>query len=417
LPSSDITAAHVAAGRDPQGIPWGVLGRSRSGYRRERLAEPQPVENGDVPLPAGGPAAADGPSGRLGVATFRHATRRVRCSIVHPQLRNLVWAPTPTDAYVLQDNRIVHWDVATARRRGVLDLSGGDPRLACVQVSTIMVGGGLLVAGGLQSELVAADAATGRLLFNGHASTDEFSITNAVTLDEVVGRGPRVVTSSNDWGVREYDGATFDLITHTSCGWPVNHASRQPAGAHLVAIAGDDKDCLLLDLRVAAPAAGVVPRSRVVATLRGHATYAFATGWHPGGVLLATGSQDRTTRVWDVRTLGGPAGGGAARVASRCMAVLPARQGPVRSLRFSACGRLLAVAEPKDFVHLYDVSSGVSVGSGKQTVDLFGEIGGVCFTPDARSLFVGVHDALCGCLLEYDVRAAWRAEGGAAALF
>lgn len=357
---------------------------------------------------------AAGPMAPLDVARFRYCTRRVRCSIMHFQLRNLVWAPTPHDVYVLQqEQKIVHWDSVTTRRRVVLDLSGADPLLSAVQVSTIMAAGGLLVAGGLHSELVAVDARTGRVLFNGHTSTDEQSITNAVDMHEDASHGVRVVTSSNDCGVREYDGSTFDVVNHTRCGWAVNHASRQPRGDHLLAVAGDDKDCLLLDMRVAAPSSGAVPRSRVVAALHGHTTFAFATAWHPGGNLLATGSQDRTARVWDVRTLGG--GRQAGSTTTRCVAVLPARVGPVRSVRFSSCGRLLAVAEPKDFVHLYDVSRGV-VGDGKQTVDLFGEVGGACFTPDGRSLFIGVHDGMCGSLLQYDIRATRRADFVAAGL-
>lgn len=404
----------MAAGRDVQGIPWHILGRTRAQFRRERLLEPPVAEVGEVPPAGGYMDEAAGPMAPLDVARFRYCTRRVRCSIMHFQLRNLVWAPTPHDVYVLQqEQKIVHWDSVTTRRRVVLDLSGADPLLSAVQVSTIMAAGGLLVAGGLHSELVAVDARTGRVLFNGHTSTDEQSITNAVDMHEDASHGVRVVTSSNDCGVREYDGSTFDVVNHTRCGWAVNHASRQPRGDHLLAVAGDDKDCLLLDMRVAAPSSGAVPRSRVVAALHGHTTFAFATAWHPGGNLLATGSQDRTARVWDVRTLGG--GRQAGSTTTRCVAVLPARVGPVRSVRFSSCGRLLAVAEPKDFVHLYDVSRGV-VGDGKQTVDLFGEVGGACFTPDGRSLFIGVHDGMCGSLLQYDIRATRRADFVAAGL-
>lgn len=55
--------------------------------------------------------------------------------------------------------------------------------------------------------------------------------------------------------------------------------------------------------------------------------------------------QDTTTRVWDVRMTG---------VGS--LAVLPGRMGAVRSLRYSPCGRVLAVAEPADFVTLYNAA-------------------------------------------------------------
>ncbi len=38
-----------------------------------------------------------------------------------------------------------------------------------------------------------------------------------------------------------------------------------------------------------------------MARLQGHQDFSFAAAWHPGGVLLATGNQDTTTLLWDVR--------------------------------------------------------------------------------------------------------------------
>lgn len=56
--------------------------------------------------------------------------------------------------------------------------------------------------------------------------------------------------------------------------------------------------------------------------------------------------QDTTTRVWDIRQPG------------KSLAVLSGRMGAVRSLRFSSDGRFLAMAEPADFVHVFDVKAG-----------------------------------------------------------
>ena len=58
------------------------------------------------------------------------------------------------------------------------------------------------------------------------------------------------------------------------------------------------------------------------------------------------GAQDATTRLWDVRHT------------AKSFATLKAHMGAVRSLRFSPDGRTLAVAEPADFVDLYDVAAG-----------------------------------------------------------
>ena len=49
--------------------------------------------------------------------------------------------------------------------------------------------------------------------------------------------------------------------------------------------------------------------------------------------------------------------------------MLKGRLGAIRSLRFSSDGRYLALAEPADFVHVYDVSQKFTR---EQEIDLFG---------------------------------------------
>ncbi|EEF30624.1 hypothetical protein RCOM_0302160 [Ricinus communis] len=59
------------------------------------------------------------------------------------------------------------------------------------------------------------------------------------------------------------------------------------------------------------------------------------------------------------------------------------------------------MAEPADFVHVYDVKSGYER---EQEIDFFGEISGVSFSPDIEALFIGVWDRTYGSLLEYGLR-------------
>ncbi|ONK81982.1 uncharacterized protein A4U43_C01F34900 [Asparagus officinalis] len=47
----------------------------------------------------------------------------------------------------------------------------------------------------------------------------------------------------------------------------------------------------------------------------------------------------------------------------------------------------MAMAEPADFVHVFDVNSGYQQ---EQELDFFGEISGMSFSPDTEALFVGV---------------------------
>ena len=69
----------------------------------------------------------------------------------------------------------------------------------------------------------------------------------------------------------------------------------------------------------------------------------------------------------------------------------------MRSLRYSSDGRFLAMAEPADFAHVFDVAAGYAV---EQEIDLFGEISGVAFSPCAQALFVGISDPSYASLLE-----------------
>jgi len=144
----------------------------------------------------------------------------------------------------------------------------------------------------------------------------------------------------------------------------------------MIAVVGDDRDVHLHD----------TSSGRPVLSLKGHLDWSFAVSWHPNGNLLATGNQDCTTRIWDVRSPG------------EALDVLPSQMGSVRACRFSPDGLSLAVSEPADFVHVYDVSNGMARG---QDIDFFGEISGIAFSPSSSSLFIGIPDPMYNSVLCY----------------
>jgi hypothetical protein len=334
------------------------------------------------------------PAPAPGLFTFHRNWRAVRPSVVHFQLRNLLFATTPHDLYYVSENRVLHW---SALRRGapmpVMDVSGrapagaGAPGLGAVQLCTLCVKEGLAAAGGFGGELVARRlgaaepfAAALRL------SASENGITNAIDIYRAPGGALRLACSNNDASVRLLDaGAGFAPAGRFPLGWAVNCCAAQPGGRLLCAV-GDDPGAVLLD-----PGSG-----RTVASLTGHADYSFAAAWHPDGVVVATGNQDRTTRVYDLRAPAAP------------LALLRARLGAVRSLRFSPDGALLAAAEAADFVTVYDAAGGYGP---RQTVDLFGEIAGAAFSPDGERLWVGVADQHYASAVQLD-RARRQGQGG-----
>ncbi|XP_058784997.1 uncharacterized WD repeat-containing protein C2A9.03-like [Vicia villosa] len=181
--------------------------------------------------------------------------------------------------------------------------------------------------------------------------------------------------SNNDCGIRDFDVEKFQLSKHFSFPWPVNHTSISPDGK-LLLVVGDNPESMLVDSQ----------NGKTVTALSGHLDFSFASAWNPDGVTFATGNQDKTCRIWDIRNL------------SKSVEVLKGNLGAVRSIRYTSDGRYMAMAEPADFVHVYDVKNGYEM---EQEIDFFGEISGISFSPDTESLFIGVWDRVYASLLEY----------------
>ncbi|KAF8072788.1 SPBC2A9.03 [Scenedesmus sp. PABB004] len=241
--------------------------------------------------------------------------------------------------------------------------------------------------GGAQSGgervMCAAGPEAAELWHSCRVTQSENGITNGIEIFDSCSAGACVMTSNNDACVRLFDVAGARPRGRLALPWAVNYASLRPDGASvgggsLVAVVGDDPATLLLDVR----------SGLEVMKLVGHRDFSFAVAWHPDGQLLATGNQDATTRLWDVRQPGAS------------LAVLGGAMGAVRSLRFSPDGALLAAAEPADFVHVYALGPG-GAPAGVQEVDLFGEISGTSFSPDGAALFVAVSDALYSSVLHF----------------
>ncbi|KAJ0872086.1 putative transcription factor WD40-like family [Helianthus annuus] len=163
--------------------------------------------------------------------------------------------------------------------------------------------------------------------------------------------GMHFTASNNDCGVREYDMDGFQLVNHYLFIWPVNHTSLSP-DRKLVAVVGDHLDGLLVDSS----------SGKRAATLEGHLDYSFASAWHPDGRIFATGNQDKTCRLWDIRNLATP------------VSVLKGNMAAIRSVRFSSDGQFLVAAEAVDFVHVYNAKLNYEK---RQEIDFFGEVSGV----------------------------------------
>ncbi|CBI19139.3 unnamed protein product, partial [Vitis vinifera] len=304
-------------------------------------------------------------------------------------LRNLLWATSKHDVYLMQNYSVMHWSSLLRRGKEVLNVAKPivstlkcpgslGQSLSRVQISTMTVKENLMVAGGFQGELICKNLSQPGVAFCAKLTTDDNAITNAVDVYHNPNGSLRVMAANNDAEVRIFDAENFACLNRFTYPWSVNNTSVSPDGK-LLAVLGDSAECLLADAQT----------GKVVATLKGHLDYSFASAWHPDGRTLATGNQDTTCRLWDIRNL------------SESQAVLKGRMGAIRAVRFSSDGRFMAMAEPADFVHVFDTESGYVKG---QEIDLFGEIAGISFSPDTEALFVGIADRTYGSLLEFNRR-------------
>ncbi|TVU28306.1 hypothetical protein EJB05_19819, partial [Eragrostis curvula] len=381
----DTSSADARKGKDIQGIPWERLAITREKYRQTRLEQYKNYEN----VPNSGEEAMKDckPTEKGGMYyEFRQNTRSVKSTILHFQLRNLVWATSKHDVYLMSHFSVLHWSALSGKDTELMNVQGHvAPRekhpgsllegFSQTQVSTLAVKDNLLVAGGFQGELICKHLDREGISFCCRTTYDDNAITNAVEIFNSSSGAVHFIASNNDSGVRDYDMERFQLCKHFQFEWPVNHTSLSP-DRKVVVIVGDDPDGLLIDAN----------SGKTLHSMKGHRDYSFASAWSPDGRTFATGNQDKTCRIWDVRNL------------SKAVHVLRGNLGAIRSIRFTSDGQFMSMAEPADFVHIYDVKSDYNR---RQELDFFGEISGMSFSPDTDALFVGVWDRTYGSLLQF----------------
>lgn len=441
----DSTAEQVEKGKDIQGIPWSTTPWTRDAYRRKRNTDYNSYYNCENEVKAAAATiksqclASHTLSARCDARyTFYRNWRRVRSTIVHFQLRNLVWPVTSHQILYVASNRIMQWQNQTrgTEPRPLLDMSRSpasnttittirtatganvnNESIDRVVVCTMCAKYGIVAAGGFGGELVvtqlnmnemtcakrdddydfenydkynddmAAAQSQGTKALGTRVSSSENGITNAIDIYNSVSGTPSIVCSNNDQAVRLFDAATLSPKGEFKLPWAVNYTAAHPAQGRVLCVVGDHPEAVLLDSTSGSK----------IATLRGHYDYSFAAAWHPDGNIVATGNQDLTTRIYDLRMV------------SRSLCVLHAQIGAVRSLRFAPDGKTLAVAEPADYVTLYNVVNDYATC---QSLDVFGEISGIGYSPDSKRFYAAVSDVHYASLLQLNVASGNAEDGG-----
>ncbi|PKI48009.1 hypothetical protein CRG98_031602, partial [Punica granatum] len=160
---TDTSAAQARKGKDIQGILWERLNITREKYRLTRLEQYKNYEN----IPASG-LTSDKEYKQVEKGAnyydFFHNARVVKPTILHFQLRSLVWATSKHDVYLMSNYSLMHWSSLTRNLTDVLNFSGHvkptEKHAGCLvegftqtQISTLAVKDKFLVAGGFQGEL------------------------------------------------------------------------------------------------------------------------------------------------------------------------------------------------------------------------------------------------------------------------
>lgn len=154
------------------------------------------------------------------------------------------------------------------------------------------------------------------------------------------------------------------------------NASEASSENNIVACVGDSRKVRLLDIR----------SSVEVAAIQGHLDHCFSVSWSPCGRYLASGSQDRSARIFDVRKT------------DHTLHTLVGNMAPIRNVKFSPCGSLFTMMEADDFVHVFGVSLDFQES---QVIDFFGEISGIAFDPQGDNFYIGCAGTENGGIMEF----------------
>lgn len=325
---------------------------------------------------------------------FRRMDFKPKIGLSHFQLRNLLACTSRSKiCYAGEESKVYTINPLFDQEAVRMDLTDTAVQTANsitfngIQISTIAADHNVLVAGGFAGEygMIALGSPLRTDHIEGLITNDPNPITNHVQIHLNRHSGlPQAIFASNDTNLRTLDCTTNTIVAQHKFDYAMNCSAISP-DHRLRVIVGDNRNVIISDAE----------KGEVLQDLSGHFDFGFACAWADNGWHVATGNQDKLIKIWDARNWTDKQGIG------RPLKTISTAITGARSLKFSPLGsgkRVLVAAEAADMVSVIDAETYDS----KQTLDFFGEICGIDFTPDGQSLFIGIHDSLRGGIMEFE---------------
>ncbi|KAL1965775.1 hypothetical protein VTN77DRAFT_5096 [Rasamsonia byssochlamydoides] len=316
---------------------------------------------------------------------FREKAMYTQCraTIEHFQLRNLMSVTSHNTVQFSHESRLYSWIPTYNHLTCLIDLSKPSPETGFqgpVKISTMKAKLGISIAGGFCGEYCMHVDGTQDGNVQGFVTRDRNGITNHIEIiQHRTNRSPVAVFASNDKHLRILDCETNIFVAEHALSRAINCTDTSSDGRLRVVI-GDSPVAWVIEAETGRP----------IQPLRGHKDFGFACAWSPDMLHIATSNQDKTVKIWDVRTW-------------RTLETIDSDVAGYRSLRFSPVGggpRTLLMCEPADRISIVNAQTYQT----RQVHDFFGEIGGADYTPDGSSIWVANTDEVFGGFMEFERR-------------
>lgn len=304
--------------------------------------------------------------------------------LAHFQLRNVLACPTRSEAYYPGPQGIHKMDLVSQKTELVMKMnefsSLGSP------VTTLDADHGILFCGTFSGEYYLQPLASqgNRSFAEGQITPNANGITNHLKIHTTRRSSqPVAAIASNDSGYRVMDIGSQKLISEFEYSFALNCSAICP-DRRLRIMVGDSPESLIT----------CADTGQVLQRLEGHRDYGFACDWCEDGWTVATAAQDMCIKIWDARRFCNSIG------KSTPLCTLRTEIGAARSLHFSpSCSgpMVLVAVEEADCVNIFDART----FEAKQTIDMFGEMGGAAFANDGEDLNVLCGDSTRGGLLQF----------------